>query len=246
MAIEVEALPRHRLEERPVADVDLHLVERGVEPGHPERALVDVGRDDGARVGGEVQCLHAAPGAQVQRAADRLTHRQLRQARRCARDAQDVVRADRDRGAVEAGRQVGDDPEVTVPSFLRGGVGAAVGPGRDLADALLQQPGVAEPVDQTGERPLRVVARHRGLQQEEPDQGVDRCPRRRTTQCGEGLVAPERPVRLLADRLGDPVVGEVGGEQGLAQGPGEVEVGRHGPSLADTRRHGSGPPLPEE
>ena len=32
----------------------------------------------------------------------------------------------------------------------------------------------------------------------------------------------------------------------LAQGPGKVEVGRHGPSLPDTRRHDSGPPLPEE
>ena len=153
----------------------------------------------------QVERLHAAPGAEVERAADRLPHGQLREAGRRARDAEHVVGADPLGRTVEAGRQVRDDPEVAV----LGGVGAAVHPRRDLADALLEQAGVAQPVDQSGQGPVRLVPGHRGLQQEEPDQCVERPARRRTTQRGEGLVASERAMRVLADRLGDPVVGEV-------------------------------------
>ncbi len=51
----------------PVAD----LVEDGVEPRDAERPLVDVGRDDVAAVRGEVQCLHAAAGAEVEAVVDR-------------------------------------------------------------------------------------------------------------------------------------------------------------------------------
>ena len=222
---QVEPLPRDRLEERAVADLDLRTVELGVEPGHPQRAAVDVGRDDMAGVGREMECLDAAPGAEVERASDRLAHRQLGEAGRRARDAEDVVRAHSDGGAVESGGQVGDHPQVAVLS----GVRTAVHPCADLAEALLQQPGVAELVDQPRQRPVCLVAVDRGLEQEEPHQRVERPARRRTPQRGEGLVASERPVGVLAYRLGDPVVGEVSGEQRVPQGGGEV----HGASLAD-------------
>ena len=182
---------------------------------------------------GEVEGLDAAAGAEVERRADRLAHRQLGQARRRARDAEHVVGTDGDRRPVEARRQVRDDPEVAVQAGLGGGVRAAVHPRRDLADALLEQPGVAEPVDQPGQGPVGVVAADRGLQQEQPDQRVERPARRRTPQRGQGLVAPERAVRLLADRLRHPVVGEAGGVQGVAQRRGEVQTRWHGASLAE-------------
>ncbi len=217
---QVEALPRDRLEERPVPHVDVGAVELGVEPGHPERPTVDVRGDDAVGVAGEVEGLHAAAGAEVEGRADGLAHGQLGQARRRARDAEHVVGPDGDGRAVEAGRQVGDDPEVAI----LGGVGTAVRPRRDLADALLEQAGVAEPVDEPGQGPVGGVPRDRGLQQEQPDQGVEWPARRRTPQRGEGLVATERAVRVVADRLGHPVVGEVGGDERVAQRGGEVEA----------------------
>jgi len=85
-----------------------------------------------------------------------------------------VVGADRDRGAVEAGRQVGDDPEVTVLPFLRGGVGPAVGPGRDLADALLQQAGGPRLTRSEAERKLLRLIRAADLPVPETNARVHR------------------------------------------------------------------------
>ena len=217
---EVEALPAQRLEERPLPHVHGDLVERRVETRHPQRAGVDVGRDDLPGVGGEVQRLDAAAGAEVEGPADGLADRELGQAGRRAGDAEHVVAADPVRGAVEAGSEVGDDPQV----LLVGAVGPAVEPRRHLPHALLEQARVAEPVDEPGERPLRLVVRHRRLEQEEPGQGGERAAVRRTPQARRGLVAAQRAVAGLAQLAGDAVVGEVGRDEGVAQGSGEVEA----------------------
>ena len=165
---QVEELAVHRLEERPVADLDalLDVVEGGVEAGEPQRAGVDVGRDDRLGVAGEVQGLDAAAGAEVQRPADRLAQRQLRQARGGGTDAQHVVGTDPLRRTVQPGGEVGDDPQVLVV----GGVGPHVEAGGDLADALLEQALRAQVVDQAGQCRLGRREPDRHLQQEQPHQ----------------------------------------------------------------------------
>ena len=58
----------------------------------------------------------------------------------------------------------------------------------------------------------------RRLQQEQPGQGGQRAARRRTPQARRGLVAAQRAVRRLAQRLGDAVVGEVRRRRGRRAG----------------------------
>ena len=114
---------------------DGEVVEGGVEPGQPERPLVDVGGDHPAGVGGEVQRLDPAAGAEVERPVDRLADGQLGQGERGGADAEDVVGSDAGLAAVEPGRQVGGHPEVPVASGVGGGVRADVEPRGHLAHA---------------------------------------------------------------------------------------------------------------
>ena len=110
---QVERLGRDGREERPVADVDRRRAWlRAALNRVIHRPAVDVGGDDVPACAGEVQCLDAAAGAEVEGTADRLAHRQLRQGRRGRADAEHVVGGDPDRGPVEAGGQVADDPQV--------------------------------------------------------------------------------------------------------------------------------------
>jgi hypothetical protein len=134
-------------------------------------------------------------------------------------DAEHVVRGHLLRSAVQAGRQVADDPQV---GAVVAAVWAAVEPGGHLADRLREHAVGHEPLDQPGERPLRVGQVHRALEKEQPDQRRERLPgarwsSRNPTKCRGGLVARERRVRLRAEQLGNRVVGEVGGEQRVAE-----------------------------
>ena len=97
---------------------------------------------------GEVQGLHAAAGAEVQRAAERLAHGQLRQRRRGGADPEHVVGVDVDRGAVEAGREVADHPPVAAVV----GVRAYVDPGADLVAGDVEQPGRRQRLHEAGQR----------------------------------------------------------------------------------------------
>ena len=63
---------------------------------------------------GEVQGLDSAPGAEVEGASDGFAQRELGQRGGGGADAEHVVGRDAEVGAVEAGGEVGDDPEVRV------------------------------------------------------------------------------------------------------------------------------------
>ena len=115
--------------------------------------------------------------------------------------------------AVEARGEVADDPQAVAV----GGVRAHVEPGGDLADRPLEEALGREPVDQARQRPLGGVEVDHGLQQEEPGQRLERAAARRTAQRGRRLVARQRVVRGRAEQVGDPVVGEVRGHEGLTQ-----------------------------
>ena len=68
------------------------VVQRQVEAGEVERALVHVGRDDLTRVTREQERLDPVPGAEVERAVDRLADRQVGEHSRWSMDACDAVR----------------------------------------------------------------------------------------------------------------------------------------------------------
>ena len=90
---EVEALARGRLEEAPGAELDvLDAVERGVEGGEVERALVEVGREHVPAVPRGEDRLDARAGADVERGLDRPAHGQVRERERRPVHAGDVVR----------------------------------------------------------------------------------------------------------------------------------------------------------
>ncbi len=111
------------------------------------------------------------------------------------------------------GREVADDPQVLVV----GGVRAYVEPRGDLADGLLEEALGREAVDQAGQRALRGRELHRRLEQEQPDQRLERPAARRTPQAGRGLVAGEGVVGDRPEDLGHAVVGEAGHHQRGAQ-----------------------------
>ncbi len=167
---QVEQLTGDRRPERAGADVDADVVERRVEGGDGQRARVDVGGDHLVGVAAQMQGLHPAAGAEVQRPRDRVADGELRQRRRCRADSQHVVGGDADRLAVETGREVADHPPVAVVV----GVRAAVEEGAHLAARGDQHPAPDERVDEAGQRLVRVGPVDVGLEQEQPDQGLER------------------------------------------------------------------------
>ncbi len=175
----------------------------------------------------QVECLHAAAGAEVECRAHVVAQRQLGEAGGGRADPEHVVTGDAGGDAVEAGGQVADHPQV---ALLRG-VGPDVEPGSDLSDGLHERAGVDHPVDEpAGQRALGLGGRDGGLEQEEPGQRRQWAAVRRTTHARRGLVARQRLVRLRAEQPADGVVGEVGGEQGFAERGGEGD-GQHGTTL---------------
>jgi hypothetical protein len=85
-----------------------------------------------------------------------------------------VVGADPVGAAVQPRRQVTDDPEVPGTVGVVDGIGAYVEPGGHLADGPLQQPLGGHPVHETRQRRLGRGERHGCLEQEEPDQRLQR------------------------------------------------------------------------
>ena len=105
----------------------------------PQRPLVHVGRDHLARVGGQVQRLDTAPGAEVERPLDRP--RTVSCASEVAAELTPRTWSGGDPvgRAVQAGRQVAGHPQVQVVR----GIGAYVDPRTDLAHRALEHPGGA-------------------------------------------------------------------------------------------------------
>ena len=98
----------HRLQQRPVPQVPVLPTERGRRGREAQRASADVGGDDVSGVSAQEQRLHAAAGAQVERAPDRRPRRGLCQRQRRRSHAEDVVPAQRPRPHV--GPEVGHHP----------------------------------------------------------------------------------------------------------------------------------------
>ena len=123
-------------------------------------------------VGGQVQGLDAAAGAEVEGLADRLAQRELGQRRRGGADAEHVV------GATRIGEpsRPGVRSLTTQRCDVVGGVRADVEQGADLAARRSHEARVLELVDQPGQGPLGVRDRDRGLEQEEPGERGERRP----------------------------------------------------------------------
>ena len=216
---QVEPLAGHGLEQRAGSHLDVvGAVEGGVEPGQPERALVDVGGHDVTRVLGQVERLDAAAGAEVERAPDRPAHGELGEGGRGRADPEHVVGLDPGRGAVQPGGEVAEHPEVAVVV----GVRAAVDQRDHLVAARVQQPVGQQRVEEAGQGGVGRRAGYDGLEQEQPDQRLQGGAARRTTPGRRGLVAGERVVRLAAEQLGHGVDGVVGVGERVAQLRGPV------------------------
>jgi hypothetical protein len=174
---------------------------------------------------GGVQRLDAAARAEVEDAARRPPYGQPRQRRGRAAGAEDHVGVAG--GVGEGGAGVGDDPPVEAalprvrPHLDAGAHLTGLGP----------HPAVGE--RRLGQRGPRAAFRHGPPQQEQPHQGGQRpvalpalLPR--GAKRGRGLAPRERGVRGRAEHLQEPVGGEVGLAQRLAQprraGAGDREV----------------------
>ena len=122
--------------------------------------------------------------------------------------------------------------------------------------AVLHQPAVGQAVRRPAARPAPRAQRHRALQQEQPHQRLQRAVAAGRPQRGHGLAAGQRGVGGRAEQFQQPVGGEGGGQQRLAQPGGAVvrsgswaaAVGRCvltptivGPAADNRRRPGATP-----
>ena len=91
--MQLKRLADDRIQETALPELDVRdVVQRQVEAGEVERALVHVGRDDLTRVAREQQRLDPVPGAEIERTVDRLADGQVGEHSRRSMDACDAVR----------------------------------------------------------------------------------------------------------------------------------------------------------
>ena len=234
---QVEGLPAHRVEEAAFGAGDSagracrDLVQGGVEPGEPERSRVQVAGDHPVGVLGEVQRLHPAPGAEIERRSDRLADGELRERGGGRADPEHVVGRDDVGRAVQPGCQVGRDPQVT----LVGGVRADVHPCGHLAHRSLQDRRRTQPVDQPGQSSLGRLDADRRLQQEEPGERLDRRTSPRRPHPRHRLVARERRMRRRPEQVGHPVEGVARRRQRGTKLRHEFQGPRHAARLRNPR-----------
>ena len=166
-----------------------------------------------------MQRLDAAAGAQVEGPADGPADRHLGQGGRGGAGAQDEVRPGRGDVAVQAGHVVGDDPAVhRRPGGLIGTVRPDVHGGRHSAGGLLEQPVRVQGLEQAGKGPLRCLAGHGALQDEQPQQGGLRVVlTAEGAQGGQGGVAAQRCPSLGTESGIHGIDGELGGSQRLCE-----------------------------
>ena len=117
------------------------------------------------------------PVPRSRRGGDVVPEGELGERGRGGADAEHVVGGHLLRPAVEAGRQVADDPQVGAVGAVGGPVGTAVEPRRHLADRLREHAARPRAPRPAGERPLRVGDGHRALEEEQPDQRRERARR---------------------------------------------------------------------
>jgi hypothetical protein len=168
---QVELLALDRVPERALAQIERHVRQRGGHPRQPQRAGQHVGAEDDRGVPAQVQRLHPAAGAEVERAPDPSPAGRLGEGRGRAADPEDVIGAEGRRHTVQPGAEVGDDPPRRVP-----GAGLAVRPhvetGPHLRAVALHDT-QRDRVDQR-ERPPSGPLVDVVLQQEEPDESRER------------------------------------------------------------------------
>ena len=183
-----------------------------------------VGDDDLVGVGLEVQGLHAAAGAEVERAVDVRPGGPRRQGRRGATDAEHVVLAQRAPGRDLT--EVGGDPPVDAV----GGVRAQVAQRDDGIPLGLDQAELHRAVDAEGGQRGRSLGDVDGVaEREQPHQGRARGGRGGGDPLrGQRLVAVEGGGGHRAEQLGDARDGVARGDEVGAQGgdEGGVDAGR--------------------
>ena len=162
----VERLPHDRLEHRALAQLEVDLVERRIEPRERERRAGDVRAHDLPGVPGRVQRLDAAARAEVQDPADRTSRGHLREREGRAARTEDVVRLEAGTGCELA--QVGGEPPVEVPCGVVRCVGPQVEPGAHTVrvDVTGQAEGSCAVEPEGGQRERERVARDRVAEEE--------------------------------------------------------------------------------
>jgi len=167
--------------------------------GEAQRALRDVGRGDAGRMRRQVQRLHPAAGAEVERRADVVADGRLRQRRRRATDPEHVVGRQRHARA-QRRRQVGEHPPVAVRLQLH--TCAHTSPvGNDDA-------GAAREAERKRGRDHRL--RLRLAADEQPDQGGERVAVPGGAQRRAEVVALDRLHGGVAEAVGDALAGVAG------------------------------------
>ncbi len=209
---QVEPPTGHRLDQVAGEQFPAQPVQGGRGRGEAQRTGVHVGGGHGAGVPGQVQGLHAAAGAEIQRGRDRRPDRGLRQRDRGAADAEHVVGPQRPGAHVVA--EIGEHP----PAAGVVGVRAQIEPGADPVPGADQQPG--------GVRLVRCQRRERGpsgrlggvtARHEQPDQGGERIVAGRRVPHGVQVAAGERRAGGRSEQAVHALRGVVGGAECGAQ-----------------------------
>lgn len=203
---QVEAPPGDGGDHVTAEEFPVLAVERGGGGGEAQRPRRQVGGGDPPRVAGQVQGLHAGPGAQVQRGLDGPADGRADQRLRRPADAEHVLGVQRAAGPGTGGH-VGEHPPL-VPVRLQ--VHAHPQP---VAVPLDQAPG-----ERLGQRQRRQRGGHGGLRlgllaDEHPDQGAERVAVLGGAQRGPEVVAGHPAGGLRAEPGGDAVRGEPGPRQ---------------------------------
>ena len=202
----VEPPPAHRLEPRPLGELDVQLVEAERAPRERQRAGGHVGRGDVPRVRARVQRLHAAPGAEVEQGADRAAGGGAGQVDRRVADAEHVVVGHRAAALVRV--EVGDHPPA-VPVRPDVQSRAAVRREHLAGDGLVQVHGAQRGTH--GGRGLGVA------EQEQADQRAERTGVTARAARGLRLATAQRGVGRRAERGEHAVGGVAGGQERLTQ-----------------------------
>ena len=213
---QVEAAIPYGCVEGSVQQLRLDAVEGEGQLGELQGPAVDVGRGDRLGVGGQVQGLHAAARAEIERRGHRSSDRELGQRAGGRRQAEHEVGAHRRDMAVQARSEIGEHPEVGV----LGGVRAQIHRGRDRARRLGvgQDPGPEQRGYQIRQCALGRGPVDRTLQWPQPDQGGQRVvPTGQRPLGGNRVVAGQGRVRNRTHRRHHPIDGVVRGRQDLPE-----------------------------
>ena len=121
---EVKRLVGHRLEQAADPRIDVDPAERKGDPGAVDGPLAQISGHDRCGVTGEVERLHTAPGADVERTLNRPARRQRCQRHGCPANPEHVIGMQRPTRGERQSRVVGHDVPMVGAAIVLLAVGA--------------------------------------------------------------------------------------------------------------------------